>query len=231
MISVIVPAMNEAINLEPCLASLRSARHSVEVIVVRSGDTDRETSVGIEGVRTVRSPIPGRGAAIDAGMAAAQGEIVAFVHADSRLPDSAYDDMTSVMDNPKNMGGWFRRRLDDPRWRYRLVDLGANSFSRFCCIATGDQVIFCRRSVLLTIAPLKDYPLFEDMTLCRRLKKHGRLVQLPGPILVSPRRFHERGIIRTVATNLHLTWAYFRGRDPTILYRSYYGNETGGNSD
>jgi rSAM/selenodomain-associated transferase 2 len=230
MISVIVPAMNEAINLEPCLASLRSARHSVEVIVVRSRDTDWEISVGSDGVRTVRSSIPGRGAAIDAGIAAAQGEIVAFVHADSRLPDGAYDDMTGVMRNPKNVGGWFRRRLDDPRWRYRLVDLGANSFSRFCCIATGDQAIFCRRSVLLAVTPLKDYPLFEDMTLCRRLKKHGCLIQLPGPILVSPRRFHERGILRTIATNLHLTWAYFRGRDPAILYRSYYGDKPSGNS-
>ncbi len=233
MISVIVPAMNETINLEPCLASLRSARHSVEIIVVRSGDTGREIGVGSEGVtgvKTVRCSIPGRGAAIDAGIAAAQGEIVAIVHADSRLPCGAYDDMTRVMENPKNVGGWFRRRLDDPRWRYRLIDFGANSFSFFCSVATGDQVIFCRRCVLITVTPLKDYPLFEDMTLCRRLKKHGRLVQLPGPILVSPRRFHKRGIIRTVATNLHLTWAYFRGRDPAILYRSYYGDKSGGNS-
>jgi len=230
MISIIVPAMNETINLEPCLTSLRSTRYSVEVIVVQSGDTDRETSVGTDGVQTVKSSIPGRGAAIDAGIAAARGEIVAIVHADSRLPGGAYDDMTSAVKNPKNVGGWFRRRLDDPRWRYRLVDLGANSFSFCCSVATGDQAIFCRRSVLLAVTPLKDYPLFEDMTLCRRLKKHGRLIQLPGPILVSPRRFHERGIIRTVATNLHLTWAYFRGRDPAILYRSYYGDKLGGKS-
>jgi rSAM/selenodomain-associated transferase 2 len=225
MISVIVPAINEAINLEPCLASLLSTRHSVEIIVVRSGDTDRETSVRIEGVRIVTSSIPGRGAAIDAGMAAAQGEIVAFVHADARLPGGAYDDMTSAMENPSNVGGWFRRRLDDNRWRYRLVDFGANTFSRFCCIATGDQAIFCRRSVLPTFSPLEDYPLFEDMTLCRRLKKQGRLVQLRGPILVSPHRFHERGTLRTIATNLHLTWAYFLGHDPAALYRSYYKDD------
>ena len=223
MISVIVPIGREAGSLEPLAHDLLSLDHCEELVLVVTAEATAEVGVDDPRVRVVRAGADGRGAALDEGGVEARGEILLFVHADTRLPRDATQHMLDALTDPQVVGGWFRRRLDDRRWSFRIVDFAANTFSRCCRIATGDQAIFCRRTAFLDSGSLQGFPLFEDMTLCRRLKKHGRLVQLPGPVLVSARRFHRRGLIRTVATNIRLTWAYFRGHDPSLLFRQYYG--------
>ncbi len=224
MISVIVPlTTDEDGQIELLASALPSDSHDVEVVFVFSGPTAPSVQTTQSNVTTCWVEQRGRGVALDTGVQNARGDVLLFLHSDTTLPVEGLQMISAALDDPRTTGGWFRRRLDDPRWRYRLVDLGANTFSRICHIATGDQAIFCRRSAYLAVGGFAAYPLFEDMTLCRRLKGLGRFSQIASSVLVSPRRFYERGILRTVSMNLLLTLRYFCGHDPSDLFQRYYG--------
>jgi len=222
MISVVVPVRGTEESLERTLASLPSPGCGHEVIIVDSGGGGRSAEFARGHGRLVSSHEAGRGAALDAGAEAARGDTLLFLHADSILPGGAFAQIRGALCEQRVVGGWFRRRLDDERWRYRLVDCGANAFSRMCGLATGDQAIFCRSSAFQSVGGCAGQPLFEDMSLCSKLKRLGRMVSIRAAVRASPRRFYERGIVRTVLRNLVLTGQYFIGRDPADLFRQYY---------
>jgi rSAM/selenodomain-associated transferase 2 len=221
MISVIMPFKNEEKPIESKLAALHRLQPGAEIIVVISGNEDLITEYAV----VCRTEGSGRGAAIDTGTKYAHGETLLFLHSDTDLPENAFHEIEMALKNSNVVGGWFQRRLDDPHFRFRFVDFGANAFSFLSGIATGDQAIFCRRSAWAEVGGCGAYPLFEDMHLCRRLKKLGKLITIDTPVLVSPRRFYRNGVTRTVLTNLWLTLKYFAGRDPCQLFDEYYGSE------
>ena len=219
MISVIIPIRNEAQSIEARLVALHNLNPCVEIIVVNSGHGDFVTEHAV----VCRTEARGRGAAIDKGAEFAHGEILLFLHSDTELPESAFREIETALKNPDVIGGWFQRRLNDSRLRFRFVDYGANAFSFLSGIATGDQAIFCRRTAWTEVGGCGAYPLFEDLHLCRCLKKLGKLIAIDTPVLVSPRRFYRNGVTRTVLTNLWLTLRYFAGGDPSRLFDKYYG--------
>ena len=91
-LSIVVPAYNEEAYLPDCLASIlketQSLTEPVEIIVINNASTDRtrEVALGFPGVRVVDEQRKGLTFARQAGLAAASGEFLANIDADTRLP-------------------------------------------------------------------------------------------------------------------------------------------------
>jgi glycosyltransferase involved in cell wall biosynthesis len=224
-LSVIVPVGRGESGVSELVSHVRLRVPDAELVLVQSGgELEPSVSQDLEGQGVILATAEeqGRGAALDAGVVASRGEALLFLHCDTRLPEKAGMRVAAHLEDPEVVGGWFFRWLDGPGFWLRLADLGANSFSLLSGIATGDQALFCRRRCWEQIGSLRDFPLFEDMTLVTRLRRLGRVPRAPGFVLASPRRFRRLGVVATVARNLSLSWRFFRGADPRQLFREYY---------
>jgi rSAM/selenodomain-associated transferase 2 len=219
-LSIIIPAIDEAERLAtvlPSLARLRQAGH--EVIVVDGGSSD--DSRARAGALADRVLIVERGRArqMNAGAAAAGGEVLLFLHADSLLPG----DTESAIARAMGVSCWgrFDVRLWGREWPFRVIEVFMNVRSRFTGIATGDQAIFVARDTFNAIGGYPDIPLMEDIAISRRLKAIARPACLRQKVVTSSRRWRTHGILRTVVLMWRLRLAFAFGADPRQLARRY----------
>jgi rSAM/selenodomain-associated transferase 2 len=226
VISIIIPALNEAEGIAACLTplqSLRSAGH--EVILVDGGSEDGTVALaGPLADRVIRAP-RGRASQMNAGACIARGKVLLFLHADTRLPAEA--DRLMVEGIGRGGRGWgrFDVRLSGQHSLLRVVEGMMNFRSRLTGIATGDQAIFVRRSWFDSIGGFPDIPLMEDIELSRRLKRLGPPLCLQPRVNTSSRRWEEHGILRTILLMWRLRLAFSLGASPARLVRRYYGGQ------
>ena len=147
------------------------------------------------------------------------GELLLFLHADTRLPTGA---LPSVRDAAAHApGGFFRLRLDSARPLLELTGRAISLRSRLTGIATGDQALWFRRTVFEALGGFPELPLFEDVELCRRARSFGRLAALSLTVETSARRWEREGAVRTIALMWLLRAAYWAGVAPDRLARFY----------
>jgi rSAM/selenodomain-associated transferase 2 len=219
-LSVIVPTLDEEGQLE---AVLRSARASgaIELIVVDGGSGDRTVEVAATVAdRVIRAP-RGRASQMNAGAGAATGDVLLFLHADTRLPPDFAGAIESALSEPEVVGGRFDVRLEPTTPLLGLVAFLMNRRSRLTGIATGDQAIFVRGAVFERLGGYGDLPLMEDIDFTRRLKRAGRIAALHARVSTSSRRWLEAGPLRTILLMWSLRLLYFAGVSPARLRRFY----------
>jgi rSAM/selenodomain-associated transferase 2 len=156
---------------------------------------------------------------MNAGAASASGEWLLFLHADSRLPPGWIDHLRRVPGDA--VGGWFRFALDDAAWQARVIERGVAWRVRLFRLPYGDQGLFVRPNAFRALGGFHELPLMEDVEFVRRLKRAGRLFQLPVPLVTSARRWRRDGWFRRSAGNLVLLACYFAGVSPVRLARWY----------
>ncbi|AHE97736.1 TIGR04283 family arsenosugar biosynthesis glycosyltransferase [Thioalkalivibrio paradoxus] len=221
-LSVIVPVLNEAARLPRLLgdlAALRTLGH--EVIVVDGGSTDRTREIACSACDRVLASAPGRARQMNAGALEAQGEVLWFLHADTRVPPEAAHAVLQSLRGPKCWGRC-RVRLSGRALVYRLIAALMNLRSCLTGIATGDQGVYVTRAAFVAAGGFPAIPLMEDIALSRALKRAcGRPVCLPVRLETSSRRWEEHGVLRTVLLMWALRLAYWRGADPADLARRY----------
>ena len=225
MLSVVIPVLNEAPNLERLLPDLSQKCPGAEVIVVDGGSTDGSTQVVAQypPARLVVSP-RGRARQMNAGAREARGEILLFLHADTRLPDGAAEAIQAALTDPRVVGGRFDVRLDSPRVIFRLIAFFINCRSRLSRIATGDQGLFLRHHVFAEMGGYPEIPLMEDVEFSTRLKRCGTIACLRLAVTASARKWEREGVVRTVLLMWMLRLLYFFGVRPARLHRLYYGH-------
>jgi rSAM/selenodomain-associated transferase 2 len=221
-LSIIVPALNEAGSIGQMLGALAPLRrHGVEVVVVDGGSTDGTGPLaGPLADRVVVAP-RGRASQQNAGAAAASGDVLLFLHADSRLPEDA-DRL--VLDGLARTGrGWgrFNVRLTGRGPMLRVVERLISLRSRLSGIATGDQAIFVRRDWFWRAGGFPPIPLMEDVALSRALKRLGPPLCLRQVVLTSSRRWETRGVWRTILLMWRLRLEFWMGADPARLAERY----------
>jgi rSAM/selenodomain-associated transferase 2 len=211
-LSVVVPVLNEAGGIRAALealAPLRASGH--EVIVVDGGSTDgtRELTAGLCD-RVLGAP-RGRALQMNAGARVASGDMLLFLHADTRLPAGFVIPDASVW-------GRFDVRIDGRHPLLKVVAWAMNLRSRLTGIATGDQAMFVRREAFPGFAEI---PLMEDIALSKALKRRAAPLCLREKVLTSGRRWESRGVLRTIVLMWHLRFLYFLGVSPDALVKKY----------
>jgi rSAM/selenodomain-associated transferase 2 len=223
VLSVVIPGVEEADNLARLLPELAAHCAEAELIVVDGGSADatREIVRRRPGTRYLSS---GRGRArqMNAGARAARGDTLLFLHADTRLPPDAAAAIARALSDPSVVAGRFDVRLTNDGWPFRMIAAFMNWRSRLTRIATGDQAIFVRRAAFDALGGYPDLPLMEDVELCRRLKRLGRIVCLRQRVTTSARKWEQEGIVRTILLMWTLRFLYFCGVEPDRLHAWYY---------
>ena len=165
----------------------------------------------------------GRAAQMNAGAAAASGEAILFLHADTRLPAPA-DRLVADALAAGCEWGRFDVRIDGRHPLLGVVARAMNLRSRATGIATGDQAIFVTREAFHAIGGYADIPLMEDIVLSRALRRRSRPACLSATVTTSGRRWEAGGVLYTIVTMWRLRLAFYLGADPRRLARAYgYG--------
>ncbi len=219
LLSVIIPTLNEGENIIPCLEATREAVH-IERIVVDGGSSDGTVEKASSWGATVLNTARGRARQMNAGVRAAKGEILLFLHADTILSPGFDSQIRLLLSRPQVSAGAFSFRLDDlSSGSLRLIQAATNWRSRYLQLPYGDQAIFVRTRLFQKIGGFPDLPIMEDHELVRLLRKKGRIVTASLPAVTSARRWRLLGIWRTTILNWGLTLAYVMGMSPLRLFR------------
>jgi rSAM/selenodomain-associated transferase 2 len=224
-LSAIVPMLNEeraiASTLDAIAAGASGAEVIVEIIVVDGGSSDRSREEARP--RCARLLVTRRGLAcqMNAAAAAAVGDALVFVHADTLVPPTFAGDIAAALADPAVVGGRFDLRLDDDAPALRLIGWLISARSRLSRTGTGDQVIFVRREVFERLGGYRDIALCEDLDLARRLKRAGRVACLRSQVTASARQWRERGVLATTARMWFIRIAFLLGVSPSRLAHLY----------
>ncbi|MEW6358183.1 MAG: TIGR04283 family arsenosugar biosynthesis glycosyltransferase [Planctomycetota bacterium] len=218
MISVIIPALNEADHIAAALKSVGGER-DVEAIVVdgRSGDG----TAGIASANGARVVIQDacRARQMNVGAAAATGDLLVFLHADTRLPKGYGGQVRRILSRSATAAGAFEFRLDASSFGLRLVELGVKIRARCLQLPYGDQVIFMRRDVFHSVGGVPDVPIMEDFEMVRRLRRLGRIVIAPAPAVTSARSWRRLGVWQVTLLHQAFIGAFCAGVDPARIAR------------
>jgi len=221
-LSIIVPALNEEAGIAATLRELATVRaHGAEVIVVDGGSRDRTVELARPLCdRLIKAP-RGRAAQMNAGASAARGDVLLFLHADTRLPAEADRLMLDGLAASGRGWGRFDVRIEGRHPLFPLIAATMNLRSRLTGIATGDQAMFVEKTAFAAIGGFPDIPLMEDIVLSRRLKRLGRPLCLTARVSTSGRRWEQHGVVGTIATMWRLRLAFFFGAAPAKLAARY----------
>jgi rSAM/selenodomain-associated transferase 2 len=191
------------------------------VIVVDGGSSDATAALCAQwSDRLIQAP-RGRARQMNAGAACAQGDVLLFLHADTRLPDGAPGLVARALDTGAHAWGRFDVSIAGrSRW-FPLIAALMNRRSRLTGIATGDQALFVRRETFHAVGGFPDQPLMEDVELSRRLRRLGRPACLHARVLTSGRRWEQHGVWRTILLMWRLRFLYWLGASPDKLARAY----------
>jgi rSAM/selenodomain-associated transferase 2 len=228
LLSIIIPALNEARAIVETLDAAARVRGEVEVIVVDGGSSDGTAEVARgRGARVINSA-RGRGAQMHAGALAARGEVLWFLHADTLAPADAAECIGRALRDARAVGGNFRVRFDGASVAARFLTRLYPRL-RLLGLAYGDSGFFVRRAAYERAGGFKPFPIFEDLDLLRTLWRQGRFVQAEGCVVTSSRRFEGRSFALTFARWSLLQSLYWLGVSPHTLAR-LYANVRGGKS-
>jgi len=223
--SIIIPTVNEAARLEAALRAARAAfGPTAEIIVSDGGSTDGTIDCAVAADATVICGPRGRGVQLDAGFRASTGAICIFLHADTLLPVDARSAIERALAPASVAGGAFRLRFTDderPGALLRAWQKTINVRSRLFRTATGDQAIFARRDVLEAIGGVPHVPLFEDVRLCRKLKRMGTFAVVRDTVSTSTRLWQRVGTLNGIGLHLGLRMLHALGASPFFLSRFY----------
>lgn len=222
-ISVIVPALDEGRGIEGTLRSLAPVREAGgEVVVVDGGSRDDTVTCARPLADRVIEAEPGRASQLNAGAAAAAGDLLWFVHADTQVDPEALLDLRRAAADPGFVWGRFGVRLSGRRRLFRLIAILINLRSCLSGVATGDQGLCVRRAAFDSTGGFPEIPLMEDVAFSRVMRAHARPRCLPVRLTTSSRRWEQRGAWRTIWLMWRLRWAFWRGTDPAELARRYH---------
>ncbi len=191
------------------------------MIVADGGSEDGSQEIAAScGAKVVASEC-GRARQMNAGADVATGDILLFLHADSRLPLGFAHHVRRMLSEPGVVAGAFELGIDAPGRGLRVVESVANWRSRRRQLPYGDQAIFLKASLFREVGQFSDISIMEDVELIRRLRRKGRVAIAPAVVASSARRWEKLGVCRTTLINWASVAAYLLGVDASRIARWY----------
>jgi rSAM/selenodomain-associated transferase 2 len=221
-LSIIVPVLNEAATVAAALEALAPLRvRSHEVIVVDGGSSDDTAALSKPLADYVISSPRGRAMQMNAGAAIARGDVLLFLHADTRLPKNADKLILGGLANSQHRWGRFDIAIEGTHPLLPIIATMMNLRSRLTGIATGDQAMFVTAQTFVSSRGFPETALMEDIAFSRQLKRVSPPLCLRARVTTSGRRWEQRGVVRTMFLMWRLRLAYFFGVSPDSLARQY----------
>ncbi len=217
LVSIIVPVLNEASGITAFLRHLRENAPAFQIIVADGGSSDGTPELAEPECDLVVRCEAGRAVQMNAGARRSSGDILWFIHADTRLDPCCVDELKQAMEDPETVGGFFRIRLLRKEWIYRVTDALAHHAGLIFRIRCGDHAIFCRRSAFEFAGGYPEVPLMEDVGFYRLLLRQGKVRALALRVITSARRFEEMGAWRITAAYSLIMVLYVVGVSPARL--------------
>lgn len=231
MLSVLIPALNEAEHLPSLLGDLKNQQNvSLEIIIGDGGSSDATQSVAeVYDVHFVTSK-RGRGSQMNAAVVQASGDYLLFLHADSRIDDpnllsNAVRALTSELRDYDRVAGHFCLRFMRSSKNNAMAYRYAEEKTAFNRVNTtnGDQGLLLTKEFFQHLGGFgESMPFLEDQRIAEKIRSQGRWVTLPGHIKTSARRFevegfHRRYILMSMMMGLHSTGVdEFLARAPEV---------------
>ncbi len=208
---------------------LASARRMISLIVPVRGESPAEIAGLVELAADPEAELVladassgSRGASLAAAAARARGDVLFFVHADSRPPKDALAIIRAEIAAGAEAGAFsLAYEPSDPA--LRRIAWWAYRRSRLFRLPFGDQGIFCRRDAYERAGGFRDMAVCDDLDLVRRLKRQGRFVIRPEVTRTSPRRYRGGALLQVLRV-WRVLLGYYAGVAPERLARWYYGN-------
>jgi rSAM/selenodomain-associated transferase 2 len=221
-LAIIIPVLNEAATIVSTLQALAPLRtRGAEVIVVDGGSRDGTAARATPLADFVITSARGRATQMNAGAAIARGDVLLFLHADTRLPPDADRLVLDGLAHSGRAWGRFDIAIKGSHPLLRIVAFMMNARSRLTGTMTGDQAMFVTREAFDTIGGFPEIALMEDIALSSRLKRVSPPLCLRARVTTSGRRWEKRGVMRTIVLMWRLRAAYFLGAKPEELARRY----------
>ena len=224
-ISVIIPVLNEAANINGLISHLRSLApvDTVEIIIV-DGDPAGSTIKAISHPAVTHAVSnAGRGIQMNRGASLASGDILLFLHADTLLPKNAFMLIRDAFRDAACLAGCFQLGIRSDQAVFRITERYVSLRTRMTRIPFGDQAIFFKRDYFERIGGFREIPIMEDVDLMRRVRSHGDVICiLPEQVSTSARRWEREGILFTTFRNWMLQALYCCGVRPERLVRFYH---------
>ena len=220
-ISIVIPTLNEADCLGETLRVAGRA-NNVETLVVDADSRDATSSVAQEyNVRVIEAP-RGRAVQMNAGASAATGQILLFLHADTRLPEGFDRHVRTLLAEPGVAAGAFQFCIAGAGRSLRLIQRATNLRARLLQMPYGDQTLFLNRDTFRRLGGFSEMPILEDFDLVRRLRRVGRVAIAPADAVTSARRWHDLGPWRTTWINQMVLLGHYLGVAPGRLADWYH---------
>jgi len=209
MISIITPILNEEGYVRPFLIHLNEVRGDFELIMVDGGSKDG-TLKEVENcmnefhgkLRLLRAS-RGRAIQMNKGAHEAHGDILLFLHVDCFIKKDSLGLIEKEIYSNGMIGGGFRQVFYDADLFLKFNSAFGNLRASLTKIFFGDYGIFLRKDIFEKIGCYDNIPILEDVEICNKAKKYGKLVQIDRFIFTSPRRYLNHGKIKlTIVFNL-----------------------------
>ncbi len=203
-----------------CVTGLRGMSDDIEILVADGGSTDRTVEMAQDAGASICRSSRGRGVQMNEGAAVASGDILVFLHADTRLPQEAFTVLRECFRDPEVQAGTFRVKYDAS---HPLLDLYTQLAVRYDSMFSsfGDQCIVVRRPFFFSLGGFPQWPLFEDVHFLRAARRVTRIRRFPATVVTSARRLQENGIARQMFRDVWYIIQYWWGVSPEVLARKY----------
>lgn len=222
-VSVIIPCLNEASCLGETLEFLRSEdkSNSVEFLVVDGGSSDGSAKIAKSLGARVLNEKPGRSRQLNAGAAAASGDLLFFLHADTLPPKGAFEIIEKTFQDQKIEAASFSLSFKEPNISLKLIAIFSSLRGQLFRFSLGDQGLAIRKEYFQDLGGYPKIELLEDLVLTRKLSKSPGFLILKQKVKTSGRRIIETGIVKSCLRNQLILIGFGLGVSPAKLRKLY----------